>query len=151
MVITTTDGALEAARLNRFMEAKFTPEDDTRMPRPEGGAETVFDLWGRECDAGGRHGVIVGELSNGRFFVLLILRSVTTEMRDPVQGFRGVFRRHFGDEPRVDDDPPEEETWVSPETSRATALAAACELVAIDSVGHQEDHEVSQGSYDTAG
>jgi hypothetical protein len=142
--ITTVAGALDAARAQGFVEAVFTFHEPEHVLDEIDGEANAVRLWGDECAADGRHGVIVGQVPEA-FFVMVILRSETSDMLYSLEEMREVFRRHLDEEPKVNSDEPDEEVWVGPRTSHETALAVARELVAIDRRERDPDAELALG------
>jgi len=131
MNMTTASEALEVARGQGFIEATFRPiySADAVVERD---LETdPIAVWGRECDTAGQHALIVGELPDA-YFVMLLLGAIPSDMESVLDEMRDLFRRHFAIDPRVDDEVPDELVWTSPKTTRETAVAVALELRAID-------------------
>jgi hypothetical protein len=144
MRIKTADNALDHAHAQGFIEAAFTPTDsETTLVERDPWSHPV-SVWGSECDAAGRHTVIVGHLPAG-FFVMLVLCADPLDKQYSLEQMRQTFRRHFGCEPRVDVEVPEEEVWTSSVGSLKAADAAARELVAIDRQKRDDDLEVTFG------
>jgi hypothetical protein len=144
MHITTADDALDLARARGFVDAVFTPTDsETALVERDPWSHPV-SVWGSECEAAGRHTVIVGRLPAG-FFVMLVLCADPLDKQYSLEQMRQTFRRHFGCEPRADVEAPEEEVWTSPVSSLEVAIAAARELVENDRQERDDDLEVTFG------
>src|SRR5579859_4287062 len=73
MHITAADDALDRARSQGFIEAVFAPMDADAIPVERDHCSHPVAIWGSECEAEGRHSVIVGQLPEAHF-VMVILR-----------------------------------------------------------------------------
>jgi hypothetical protein len=143
MTVTTALDALEKARARGFIEAVFAPGEPDGVPKEDNGGGTCdFGLWGEECDAAGRHVVVVGQLPEAHL-VMVVLRSGAPDMGYALEELREVLVRYFDAAPLVNADVPDEEAWTSPLTSREKAIAVARELVEVDSRERDPDVELA--------
>ncbi len=144
MTNTCQPGALEAARVQGFIEATFVWTDlDATDAAETPGARTLM-RWGDECSANGHHSVIVGEI-HGAFFTMVVLREGDPDAGYVLQNMRDAFVTYLGEEPVVTTDVPNEEAWHGPVTTRGQACALARALVAIDRRARDPDLELAFG------
>ncbi len=136
MAITVRQDALERARTDGFLEARFTFDDDPRL-RPD---QDAVSPWQNECEANGRHVVLVGELPEALHFVMVIFRDSPPDLGYVLAQFVEVFRRRLGCDPAVDVEEGAE-VWTSPKTTHSTAVAVARDLATIDGQERDENLE----------
>jgi hypothetical protein len=131
--VATTEDAVILARARGFIEAQFLR--DGRAGRCDTIKDDHVDAWGHECWASDHHPIIVGELvPEGGYFVMVMLSNDAPGLDDVRARMLSVFRQYFETDPRVDTEEEDMEVWTSPTCLRQSALAAACELVAVDHV-----------------
>jgi hypothetical protein len=129
--VATTEDAVILARARGFIEAQFLR--DERAGSHDSIKDSRIDAWGHECWASDHHPIIVGELvPEGGYFVMVMLSDDAPELDDVRTRMLSVFRQYFETDPRVDTEEEDMEVWTSPTCLRQVALAAACELVAVD-------------------
>jgi len=142
MNVTAAVGALDVARAHGYVEGLFTPTE--QVPADGEGEANAVDVWGHECDDDGRHAIIVGQLRDAHF-VMLVLRNGAPDMGYALEEMRDVFRMNFNLDANVDTEGSGTEVWSSPKVSREIAVAVARELVMVDRRERDQDLEIAFG------